>query len=365
MNKSQDELPRELENQFILRVPPEHASTVRNIIHSGGVTRKDKIKIDLSSDGRHAVVEVANVSLSAKLVDLPCVVGSLKTFDKKNFYKTGDISQMLVCSADGDLPSSLEEPVTSTDLSVTSNKEREIEKEYIWKHGVTTPLKNVRKKRFQKTKKKLTDFKQIEEISFTEEKGIPAIHGVLNDTTDISSHTLLQYTESPDVEKEVKRLLRSDTEAVRTRWEVIGDDETKKVESQGYIPSLLVSPGMSGHKQGDTSSGILEEEEEEEDDDFEEALERELQAKIIEYGRHETKEGASSIVREIQKHIHYKEKKLQEIQKKAQRQRNIIRKVENLTLKNHLKSVLENLKVQEKQKNDQVVKSPQIDDDEI
>ncbi|KFO33578.1 Transcription initiation factor TFIID subunit 7-like [Fukomys damarensis] len=207
MSKSQDKLPLEIENQFILRLPPEHASTVRNIIHSRHVTRKDKIKIDLASDECRAVVNVEDVSLSAKLVDLPCVVGSLKTFDKKTFYKTADISQMLVCSAEsGDVQSSLEGS-SSTDPSETRNKERETEKKYIWKHG---------------------------------------------------------------------------------RWEVIADDETKEIESQGCIPGSPVSPGASGYKQ----------------------------------------------VMEIQKHIRYKEKKLRDIQNKAQRQKNIIRKVENLALKN-------------------------------
>lgn len=47
-----------------------------------------------SADGRHAVVDVEDVSLAAKVVDLPCVIGSLKTLDKKTFYKTADISQV-------------------------------------------------------------------------------------------------------------------------------------------------------------------------------------------------------------------------------------------------------------------------------
>jgi len=46
------------------------------------------------ADTRHAVVEVDNVSLAAKLVDLPCVIGSLKTLDRKSFYKTADVSQV-------------------------------------------------------------------------------------------------------------------------------------------------------------------------------------------------------------------------------------------------------------------------------
>uniref|UniRef100_A0A8C9KH32 TATA-box binding protein associated factor 7 like n=1 Tax=Panthera tigris altaica TaxID=74533 RepID=A0A8C9KH32_PANTA len=290
MSKSQDEPPQELENQFILRLPLEHAFTVRKMVHSGSVAMKDKLKIDLSSDGRHAVVDVEDVSLTAKLVDLPCIIGSLKTLDKKTFYKTADISQMLVCTADDDLHSSLEESVTSTDLNAVMKNEKEREQKYVWKHGITPPLKNVRKKRFRKTTKKLTDFKQIEEISFPE------------------------YTESPDVEKEVKRLLCSDAEALSARWEVIAEDETKEIESQGSIPGFAMSPGISGYKQGHFSS-----------------------------------------VMDIQKQIHYMEKKLQEIQCKAQRQRDLLKKVENLTLKSHLQSVLEQLKLQEKEKNEQLI----------
>uniref|UniRef100_A0A8D2HJ89 TATA-box binding protein associated factor 7 like n=1 Tax=Urocitellus parryii TaxID=9999 RepID=A0A8D2HJ89_UROPR len=370
MSKNQDEPPHELENQFILRLPQEHASTVRSLIHSGSVKMKDKLKIDLSPDRRHAVVEVEDVSLSAKLVDLPCVIGSLKTLDKKTFYKTADISQMLVCSADADLHSSLEEPITSTDVSITGNNERETEKKYIWKHGITPPLKNVRKKRFRKTKKKVT-------------AGIP-------------SCTLLQYIDSPDVEKEVKRLLCSDAEAVSARILctkyflvrsiiVSGVGVICKASEFSFsfclkpieydmLPEMFSDSSSNNHDDEDEDEDEEDEEEEEEEDDdeddededeeeeeeeveeddSEEALERELQAKIFECSQYETKESVNSIVVEIQKHIHYKEKKLQLIQSKAQRQKDLIRKVENLTLKSHLHSVLERLKIQEKQKNDQV-----------
>ena len=35
--------------------------------------------------------------MSAKLVDLPTIIESQKTIDKKTFYKTADICQLLVC----------------------------------------------------------------------------------------------------------------------------------------------------------------------------------------------------------------------------------------------------------------------------
>ncbi|XP_077845321.1 transcription initiation factor TFIID subunit 7-like isoform X2 [Macaca mulatta] len=290
MSKSQDEVPDEVENQFILRLPLEHACTVRNLVHSQSVKMKDKLKIDLLPDRRHAVVEVEDVPLAAKLVDLPCVIESLRTLDKKTFYKTADISQMLVCATDGDIHPSPEESAASADPNITRKKERGREKKYVWKHGITPPLKNVRKKRFRKTQKKVPDVKEMEKSSLPE------------------------YIESPDVENEVRRLLRSDAEAISTRWEVVAEDGTKEIESQGSIPGFVISSGMSSHKQGHTSS-----------------------------------------VMEIQKQIDKKEKKLHEIQNKAQRQKDLIMKVENLTLKNHFHSVLEQLEIQEKKKNEKLI----------
>ena len=33
-------------------------------------------------------------------MDLPCIIETLKTTDNKTFYKTSDISQMVICSND-------------------------------------------------------------------------------------------------------------------------------------------------------------------------------------------------------------------------------------------------------------------------
>lgn len=45
---------------------------------------------------------------------------------------------MLVCSG-GDFPSPQEKPVTFTDASVTTNKEKAVDKTYVWKHGSKSP----------------------------------------------------------------------------------------------------------------------------------------------------------------------------------------------------------------------------------
>ncbi|KAI4819348.1 hypothetical protein KUCAC02_004599 [Chaenocephalus aceratus] len=114
-SKNKEDAPYELESQFVLRLPSEYASTVRRIAQSSSQNIKDRLTIELHPDGRHGIVRVDRVPLACKLVDLPCMIESLKTVDKKTFYKTADVCQMLV---------------------------------------FTCPLKNTRKRRFRKTAKK-------------------------------------------------------------------------------------------------------------------------------------------------------------------------------------------------------------------
>ncbi|XP_025026508.1 transcription initiation factor TFIID subunit 7 isoform X4 [Python bivittatus] len=343
MTKNKDNIPHELESQFILRLPPEYASTVRRAVQSGSVNLKDRLTIELHADGRHGIVRVDRVPLAAKLVDLPCIMESLKTIDKKTFYKTADICQMLVCTVDGELYPALEEPAVSTDARANKKKDKDREKKFIWNHGITLPLKNVRKRRFRKTAKKKA-----------------------------------QYIESPDVEKEVKRLLSTDAEAVSVRWEVIAEDETKEAENHGLLTGLdISSPGMSGHKQGHgssaerdelremfneiSSSSSDEDERDHHDDedlnvmDTEEDLERRLQGKLSESSsQQQENEGTSQIAIGIQKQIDNLKGKLQETQERRKRQEDLIMKVENLALKTRLQAVLDEFKQQEEREKQQL-----------
>lgn len=45
-------------------------------------------------------MRVDRVPLACKLVDLPCMIESLKTVDKKTFYKTADVCQVNSCGKD-------------------------------------------------------------------------------------------------------------------------------------------------------------------------------------------------------------------------------------------------------------------------
>ncbi|XP_051877989.1 transcription initiation factor TFIID subunit 7 isoform X1 [Pristis pectinata] len=334
-SKSKEDAPYELESQYILRLPPEFAATVRRAVQSGNVNLRDRLTIELHPDGRHGIVRVDKQPLASRLVDMPCVIESLKTIDKKTFYKTADICQMLVCTTDGELYPPQEEPVPVDPKNKKKDKDKE--KKFLWNHSITCPLKNVRKRRFRKTAKK-------------------------------------KYIESPDVEKEVKRLLSTDAEAVSVRWEVIAEDETKEVENQGSLPNLdSSSPGSSGHKQGHTSAverdelreifnDISSSSEEDEDEgdrhddedlnimDSEEDLARRLQQKLDEGdGQMKPKEESNQMgkVAEFRYEIESLRQKLQLTQEKRKRQEDLIMKVENLALKNRLQAVVDEIKQQE------------------
>uniref|UniRef100_A0A8C6KU34 TATA-box binding protein associated factor 7 n=1 Tax=Nothobranchius furzeri TaxID=105023 RepID=A0A8C6KU34_NOTFU len=316
-NTDKEDAPYELESQFVLRLPSEYASTVRRIAQSGSMNIKDRLTIELHPDGRHGIVRVDRVPLACKLVDLPCMIESLKTVDKKTFYKTADVCQMLVCTLDGDLFPPLEEP-TGTDPK-SKKKDKDKDKKFIWNHGITCPLKNTRKRRFRKTAKK-------------------------------------KYIESPDVEKEVKRLLSTDADAVSVRWEIIAEDESKEADQHGSLANLDSSPGTSGHKGhgssvprdelreifNDISSSSEEEEDEgdrHEDEDLnimdtEDDLVRQLQEKLNESdsAQHESDRN-NQIVMEYQVQINNIKAKLQETLARKKQQEELIMKVENQALK--------------------------------
>lgn len=92
-----------------------------------------------------------------------------------------------------------------------------VDKKFLWPHGITPPTKNVRRRRFRKTLKK-------------------------------------KYVEAPEIEKEVKRLLRVDNEAVNVKWEVICEDEDQtkptKISSSGIVK------GKRDNIDGNTSQSV-------------------------------------------------------------------------------------------------------------
>lgn len=195
--------PAEMECQFVLRLPIEPAKALREALRNGVTNLKDRFSIKLENDIRYGEVRVDHWLMPAKLVDLPTVIESLKTIDSKSFYKTADICQMLMCKDEDD--QTTDEEVTSKTKKKDPNK---VDKKFLWPHGITPPAKNVRKRRFRKTLKK-------------------------------------KYVEAPEIEKEVKRLLRVDNDAVSVKWEVISEDDEHKV-NKGVVVKVEKEPVPEG-----------------------------------------------------------------------------------------------------------------------
>jgi len=196
----------DLETQFILRMPEEPAAALREAIQSGAPNLKERLSISLEGDLRKGMVRMDDRYLYAKVVDLPCIMESLKTIDKKSFYKTSDVCQMIICKEEPD-------PITDDESPVKNKKKdpNKVDKKYLYPHGITPSLKNVRKRRFRKTLKK-------------------------------------KNVELPEIEKEVKRLLRVDNEAVNVKWEIVECEEAEPEKESGHETPKGKKAGASSGK---------------------------------------------------------------------------------------------------------------------
>lgn len=118
-----------MEEQFILRVPPSVSERIDRLLSEDAST-SDEIPLDLffSEDGRNGTFMIGNDEFPASLLDLPAVVESFKTYDDCALVKTADIGQMIMVREPGDpAPNTVE-----------------------YRHGLTPPMKDARKRRFRR-----------------------------------------------------------------------------------------------------------------------------------------------------------------------------------------------------------------------
>ncbi|XP_044764207.1 transcription initiation factor TFIID subunit 7 isoform X2 [Coccinella septempunctata] len=151
-----------LEQQFILRLPHEEAIKLRNLLDTKPSKVKKSLKLDLNLDDNSGIVKFGKRKLYGCLRKFPTIIESYKTHDKVTICKTADINQVLIC-----------------DFEKNDNKKLN------FMHGITPPLKNVKKKRFRKT---LINTERAVEVE--------------------------------NIERELYYLLRTDLEAVSSKYEV-------------------------------------------------------------------------------------------------------------------------------------------------
>ena len=136
---------------FILRMlPGPDCEYLHHAIESGtvGLHRNqngaDVQLMALDHHGRRFVVTVRQHRYAASLVDLPCIVEGMKSWDKKAFIKSADICQMLLVL--GRIESVEEAKIYPLPPEVDP-------KTFQYAHGLTPPMRWVRKRRFARTRR--------------------------------------------------------------------------------------------------------------------------------------------------------------------------------------------------------------------
>lgn len=144
---SDTEIDPALEEQFILRMlPGEDCEYIRTAIEEkrwgpraqGGADISFKA---LTRDGRRATVTVRGNMYAASLVDLPCIVEGMKSWDRRGWFKSADICQMLLVLGRVENDAQALEYPLPKDVDAST---------WQYAHGLTPPLRWVRKRRFRK-----------------------------------------------------------------------------------------------------------------------------------------------------------------------------------------------------------------------
>ncbi|CAL9131071.1 unnamed protein product [Musa textilis] len=119
----------QMEEQFILRVPPSVAERIERLLNENASSSLDgSLDISFSEDGRSGTFMIGNERFPASLLDLPCMVESYKTYDDNVLIKTADVGQMIMVRDEGD--------------AAVEGVE--------YKHGLTPPMRDARRRRFRR-----------------------------------------------------------------------------------------------------------------------------------------------------------------------------------------------------------------------
>ncbi|KAK2764542.1 hypothetical protein FQN54_009237 [Arachnomyces sp. PD_36] len=143
---SDTEIDPAIEEQFILRMQPgEDCDYLRKAVEEKRFGFRSQGGADVSikpltRDGRRATVTIQGRIYAASLVDLPCIVEGMKSWDKRGWYKSADICQMLLVLG----------RINSEDEAHSYPLPKDVDdKTWQYAHGLTPPMRWVKKRRFR------------------------------------------------------------------------------------------------------------------------------------------------------------------------------------------------------------------------
>ena len=139
-----------IESQFVLRMQPGpdcdllraaiDNKTIGKTTSHGGPGVQFRF---FDKEGRKAMVTIQGRMYAASMVELPCVIETLKSWNKRDWVKSADVCQMLLVLG----------PVQSEEEAKKYPRPREIEPDsHRYPHGLTPPMQWVRRRRFRPRK---------------------------------------------------------------------------------------------------------------------------------------------------------------------------------------------------------------------
>jgi len=145
---SDREIDPHIEEQFILRMEPgEDCDYLRQSIMDKkiGIPKAmggaDVYMKFFEGNGRRAAIHIRGRIYAATLVDLPCIIEGMKSWDKRGWWKSADICQMLLVYA---LVRSDDEAKTIALPDIIDQTTHQ------YPHGLTAPMHHARKRVFRK-----------------------------------------------------------------------------------------------------------------------------------------------------------------------------------------------------------------------
>ena len=150
----------EKENQMILRVPDEIADRLNELFEDDSPNAENYIDItpfltqDPQSKGdlTQFKFKFENFESTATLVDLPCIVESMKSVDSINLFKSNDISQMIYVHPNKEkfLEEVPKHEKVAKKVMQSSDPSQPPKPVYLARDGLTPPTKCIRSRYFRK-----------------------------------------------------------------------------------------------------------------------------------------------------------------------------------------------------------------------
>ncbi|CAK42412.1 uncharacterized protein An15g03370 [Aspergillus niger] len=197
---SDTEIDPSIEEQFILRMlPGEDCEYLQRAISERRFDRSEISFKPLTREGRRAIFKIRDHQYAAALVDLPCIIEGMKSWDRRGWYKSADICQMLLVLG----PVANEQE--AMDYPLPSDILHPDDKTLQYPHGLTPPLRWVRKRRFRErisTRTIEQVEKAVEDLIAQDEAAVAPIRYELVDKTALNRAEGLVQSGDYDYEDE-------------------------------------------------------------------------------------------------------------------------------------------------------------------